>query len=477
MSENLKPDDKVLLMKDEGDNKLKVVKSINKNGKIDAVHPSKANLGDLLKIDQHSDILTNFFKNFIEQSKNPSHTGFFAVAVNMLDKVITMNDSDLEKLRINPYTFINQQKNNVMETNVEEQRKEFKQMDISNIPDAEYKKLGVTPESIKDELNAMSWGFKSPHLVDMNLKIDDGEPLKIQGRLALEEQPDGSLRFKTFPRQETVDLDKPFMGVMLPDDVKENLLTNGNGGRVVNVINEKGEVTPSLISVDKLTNRIEAVAVDNINVREKIKGVELTAEQQQEIKDGKKVLVEGMSTRKTVGTEKPKLFDAYVQYNAAKGQYDFSYDGLDRNRYKQDKKQEQSDDTQNNNKVRIPSKLLGATLDEKQQNDLRENRTIFVKGMTDKKGQPFNAYIKVNTEKGKLDFFKWNPDRAKKQGAEVTPANESRTQVAVNSEGKTNEATKNVKEPLNKGQQRPTAAQKQEQGDKKKVSRPKSMKV
>ena len=34
-------------------------------------------------------------------------------------------------------------------------------------------------------------------------------------------------------------------------------------------------------------------------------------------------------------------------------------------------------------------------------------------------------------------------------------SNESRTQVAVNSEGKTNEATKNLKEPLRKGQTAP----------------------
>lgn len=55
--------------------------------------------------------------------------------------------------------------------------------------------------------------------------------------------------------------------------------------------------------------------------------------------------------------------------------------------------------------------------------------------LKDGKGEPFNAYVKVNNEKGKLDFFKWNPDKAKKQGAEVKPANESKTQVAVNSEG------------------------------------------
>ena len=96
--------------------------------------------------------------------------------------------------------------------------------------------------------------------------------------------------------------------------------------------------------------------------------------------------------------------------------------------------------------------------------------------MTDKAGEPFNAYIKVNTEKEKLDFFKWNPDKAKKQGAEVTPDNASKTQVAVNSEGKTNEATKNIKEPLKQGQTEPNQKQ-QEQQEKKEVKKAKGMKM
>ena len=50
-------------------------------------------------------------------------------------------------------------------------------------------------------------------------------------------------------------------------------------------------------------------------------------------------------------------------------------------------------------------------------------------------GQPYNAYIKFNREKGKPDFSRANPDKA--QAKEIVPATESRTQVAVNSDGKT----------------------------------------
>ncbi len=80
--------------------------------------------------------------------------------------------------------------------------------------------------------------------------------------------------------------------------------------------------------------------------------------------------------------------------------------------------------------------------------------------MKDKKGQSYNAYVKVNNEKEKLDFFKWNP--TKKQS--VTPDNNSKTQVAVNSEGKTNEATKYNKEPLKQEQEQPKEFQKKNKG-------------
>lgn len=45
----------------------------------------------------------------------------------------------------------------------------------------------------------------------------------------------------------------------------------------------------------------------------------------------------------------------------------------------------------------------------------------------------------------------------------LSPVSESRTQVAVDSRGKTNEATRQTKEPLKQGQQKPTAKQKEKQ--------------
>ncbi|MFR4276449.1 MAG: DUF3945 domain-containing protein [Bacteroides thetaiotaomicron] len=486
MDEKLNPKDKVLLMRDEGEgNKLKVVKGIDKKGKIDAIDPMKAKQSDFIKIDKHADPIENFFKNFFNQAKNPSHTGFYAVTVDMLDKILHIKEEDLQKYRINPKDYMNQQEQSTKESErqvqpekkeekmdtASEQKTEFKQFDTNRIPESEYQKYGIKPENLEGELKAMSYGYKSPHLVDINPKIE-GVDYPMKARLSLEEQPDGSLKFTPHPYQNQVDLEKPFQGIMLPNDVRENLLATGNSGRVVELQpTPNGEKVPSLVSIDKLTNRLEAVPLDKLTVSQNLKGTELSPEQQQALKEGKKVLVEGMTSKKTIGTDNPRKFDAYVQFNAAKGGYDFSYDGLDRNKYQQNNKQQQNQNGEQQNNVRIPKKLLGVDLSEDQQSKLRENKAVYVQGMVkDGKGEPFNAYVKVNTEKSKLDFFKWNPDRAKKQGAEVKPANESKTQVAVNSQGKTNEATKHSKEPLKQGQQKPTENREQKQVTKKKKS-------
>ena len=110
MDEKLNPKDKVLLMRDEGEgNKLKVVKGIDKKGKIDAIDPMKAKQSDFLLIDKHADPIENFFKNFFNQAKNPSHTGFYAVTVDMLNKILTIDEKELEKYRINPNDYLNKQ--------------------------------------------------------------------------------------------------------------------------------------------------------------------------------------------------------------------------------------------------------------------------------------------------------------------------------------------------------------------------------
>ena len=207
----------------------------------------------------------------------------------------------------------------------------------------------------------------------------------------------------------------------------------------------------AFISVDKMTNELVAVRADRIKIPPQIKGVVLNEKQKKDLSEGKAVYIEGMTSKTD------KTFNATLQINADKLGIEFKFD----NAIKLEKAQKQETDTP---QFKMPNVLKGIELSPIQKDELAKGGTVYLAGMTDAKGEKFNAYVKVNFEKGKPEFFKWDPNKAKKHGAEVTPDNASKTQVAVNSEGKTNEATKNVKEPLKQGQTQPTEKQ-QESSD------------
>ena len=101
----------------------------------------------------------------------------------------------------------------------------------------------------------------------------------------------------------------------------------------------------------------------------------------------------------------------------------------------------------------VPKRLLGRELTPEQQEKFGKMETIYVTGMKDRDGQPFNAYVRMNLDRGKPDFFRYNPDKAKSQAREITPTADHKTQVAVNN-GATDEATRRVQRPL-----KPAAAQ------------------
>ena len=88
---------------------------------------------------------------------------------------------------------------------------------------------------------------------------------------------------------------------------------------------------------------------------------------------------------------------------------------------------------------------------EQQKADYVAGKVVVLANAKDDQGQPCTKYLKFDREKGRPLTYSANPDLAQT----VAPSNESRTQLAVNNEGKTNEATKHLKEPLTQGQTAP----------------------
>ena len=95
-------------------------------------------------------------------------------------------------------------------------------------------------------------------------------------------------------------------------------------------------------------------------------------------------------------------------------------------------------------------------------------RTIYVSGMKDRDGQPFNAYVRMNLDRGKPDFFRYNPDKAQSRAKEITPTAEHKTQVAVNNCA-TDEATRQIQRPLKSAQAQPAQVEAAKKEEKKKV--------
>lgn len=125
----------------------------------------------------------------------------------------------------------------------------------------------------------------------------------------------------------------------------------------------------------------------------------------------------------------------------------------------QDEKKNNRQWTDENGNIKPIGKWKGVELTEQQKADYISGKTVRLENVPDKQGNPATIYIKFNKEKGRPFRYDTDPDK----GQAIALSNESRTQVAVNNEGKTNEATKHVKEPLKQGQTAPADARQQEQ--------------
>lgn len=423
---------------------LKAVSGLNKDGTLRSVAANNANKAEFLKIDKQSNPIENFFTNFMRQAKNPSHFRFFAVpsenvapTSEFLGQQLKLKDDEasvafVRNAEVNPSDY------------VKEQSKGYKPYDVERIDWDQFEKLGIKRETLEKSgaLEQMINYRKSPELMDINTQVGDIN-IRTQGRLSLRETEDGRIVPVIHALRNEPQLDRPFYGHTFTAEDKANLKNTGNLGRTVELLNRNtGEITPSYVSVDKLTNELVAVRADRIKMPKEIKGVELTPEQRATLAEGKELYLEGMTSKGG------KKFDATVQFNADRRSIEFRFDP---------QQNQQQRTSQRNSEFTIPTKLGGKELSPEDRQKLSDGGTIYVEGLKDRAGKEYNAYIKVNPEKGKLDFFRWNPDKA--QSKSVTPDNNSQTQVAINSDGKTNEATKDIKDPLKKQQTEPTEQQ------------------
>jgi hypothetical protein len=462
MNEDLNDKD-VLLVKDKGSGELKVA-AVDKDGKVKTVKPEDGENPDFLKVNRQGSILGNFYENFKRQYKNPSEFEFFRVPADMVKEVIPKllgafkspdkpkSRAVIDMYRIEPETLFKKQEQTPEQSKTQTQPKtegDTKSHLIASdrVDWAQLERIGVNRETLEKagELDRLLNRQKT-NLLPITVKTDDVS-IRTDARLALREQPDGTLSVSVHTVRKEPELERPYFGVKFTDEDKQNLLKTGNLGRLAEAEYTQGEKTPVFISIDKQTNELVAFRQEHVKIPESIKNVELNAQQKQDLSEGKAVWIEGMTSKK--GTD----FSAFVQINADRRSFEFRFDN--------DRQPSQSQKNGENNDV--PKTFRKKELSEEQRDSLREGKTVHIDGLVDKQGKGYSGYITFNKEAGKTDFMFTKQYKDALAAGKVIPDDRHKTQVAVNSEGKTNEATKNAKEPLKQGQTQPTEKQAEKQ--------------
>ena len=439
--------------------KLSVVSGIDDKGNLKTTEATAVNQAAFLKFNSKEGLLENFMKNFLRQFNEPTRFGLYKVVASNVEQGVgnlrTLLQSrekpeskqQLAEIGVPFEDYLPQQKNT---TAIDPEKVDWKQLH----------RLGLSREQLEQSgelTNMLNW--QKSNLVTIAIPMGD-TTIYTDARLAFRTDGEGNIGLAIHPLRKEPQLDFPYMGYKFSPEDKEQLLTTGNLGKTIEVTPKNGEPFAAYVSIDPQTNELVALRADRVNIPKEIKGVTLSDAQYKDLVEGKAVKMEGMTAKSG------KTFNATLQVNAERKGIEFIFDNNRGFKERQQQTQQQG----------APRKLCGLELSAKQREALDNGRTLYLKNMVDKEGNSFNAYVRMDKEQNRPRFYKWNPDKSQKNVKVEAVAEEHKTQVAVNNHGKTNEATKNVKEPLKTGQTQPTAAQKQKQDEnKQKKSRGRKM--
>ena len=410
VTENPQMSDIVLVL-DKMELLIQAVSEINKNGKYSTVPADKEHQNSFLKIDRYATFFENFLKNFWSQLKDPTHFGLFTMKEEEFDKPEVKQaiedlaegkktkavEEFLKKYEITPKNQTEQSINNqnseemakknqtqqpVVEAN-DQQNNQYRYNE-SMINWDQLKNFGLSREYLQERglLDAMLKGYKTNQLVPINLNFGSAV-LRTDARLSLQQSNTGEVVLAIHGIRKQPELERPYFGHIFTDEDRKNLLETGNMGRVVELKGRNGEYIPSFISLDKMTNEVVAMRAENVYIPNEIKGVQLTDQEKNDLREGKKVYIEGMTAKS--GNE----FNAHIQVSAERRGIDFIFE---------------------NDRIFNRTALGGVELTKQQIEDLNAGKAIFVEDMQRKDGELFSSYVKLDEATGRPNYTRYNPD-------------------------------------------------------------------
>ena len=390
---------------------LQAVSEINKDGRFKTVPADKEHQNSFLKIDRYANLFENFLKNFWSQLKDPTRFGILTVKEDTLDnpevrqavedmaagKQTKAVEEFLKKYEIVPRDKENQSINNQNQEEMakkNETQQQAAQGDGTQQPKYRYnesminweelKKFGLSREYLMERglLDQMLKGYKTNQVVPISMNFGSAV-LRTDARLSFQQSVGGPIVLGIHGIRQKPELERPYFGHIFSEEDKKNLLETGNMGRVVELKGRNGEYIPSFISIDKLTNEVVAMRAENAYIPQEIKGVKLTDQEINDLREGKKVFIEGMISNNG------KEFDAHIQVNAERRGIEYIFE---------------------NDKLFNRHSLGGVELTKQQIEDLNAGKAIFVEGMERKDGEVFSSYVKLDEATGRPAYTRYNPD-------------------------------------------------------------------
>ena len=464
--------EEVLIARNNETGQVGAVTGLNEDGTPKISNPMFVTLEDLVKFKKGQNPLEAFLSNFVRQCKNPTMFGFFKVPADRYDSVgmamcdfIKDPETNAEilkdfKVDVPQQTQTNvkeqAQENKATETQAqkptEEQAAQTEQPKYHAIDESKIdwtmlkEKWGIDRDQLEKsgDLREMLYNRKS-QIVTVTPNFG-GEKFPIDARLSFRTDADGNVKVVPHFIHLEPKLDQEFEGYKFTKEDKEALKTTGNLGKVVDLVDKAtGEVKPSYVSVDRLTNEIVSVPVKAVFIKDTIGQTKLTMAEISELKKGKAL------SPKQITDKNGKTYNVVLQVSADRKGVEFVPGGVRRQEQNQqqgnNQGQQQSSWLTKDGNIKPITKWAGVPMTPQQQADYTAGKVVEMTNMVDKQGQKCTVYLQFNPEKQRPTTSLNDP--------RVKVAEESKTQKAVNNDGLTNEATKHVAEPLQKYQTAP----------------------
>ena len=468
---------------------VQAVSGIDEKGKVQTVPADERNENSFLKFEKNSSILENFIKNFWSQLKEPTHFRLIRMTIHdykqnkqAIKELSQGKETDtvkefLKRYEIRPRENREQSKNEKeKETMAKKQTPHEKAQQPAQTPQTQeqqapryrynenmvnweaLEKIGVSKASLEQQglLDSMLKGYKTNKLVPLTLTLTSAK-VKLDARLSFIAMPDGQIGLGIHGIRKEPELERPYFGHIFTEEDKKHLRETGNMGRVAELNLNGGTYTPCLISIDKNTNELVAVRQENVYIPNEVKGIKLTADEINALKEGKPVYVDGMTSKNG------KPFDATLQYSAERRGLEFIYpesqgfnqqslggvqlspsqikmlseghtilvedmkrtDGALFSSFvtldKVTGRPQYTRHNPENGEIYIPKEICNVQLTPEDKEALRKGQPVFLENMINRKGEEFSSFVKLDMNTGRPQYSR-TPDGFSERQAPIVPA-------------------------------------------------------